>query len=60
MAPECVSNYLVSNYPLVGVQVHAVTKGRAPLMPSRYICVTVAFESIHGLIEKNDAMVTHW
>ena len=29
-------------------------------MGSRYNCVTVAFESIHGLIENNNATVTHW
>ena len=33
-------------------------KARAPFMRSRYICVMVAFDSIHGLIEKNNALVT--
>ena len=32
------------------------SKARAPLMYSRYICVMVVFESIHGL----NAMVTYW
>ena len=35
------------------------TKARAPFMLSHYIDVTVAFESLHGLIEKINAMVTH-
>ena len=32
-------------------------KAKAPFMHSRYICITV--ESLHGMIEKNNATVTH-
>ena len=36
------------------------TKARAPFVQSHYICVMVEFESVHGLIEQNNTMVTHW
>ena len=38
--------------------VRLLTKARAPFMRSYYIRVTVVFESLHGLIEKMNTLVT--